>query len=506
MASWQYGQQCLRERRYAPARASFNKLVQQFPGVAKLWAGLGRAAAGELDFALAGQAFQHATELAPNNVGMLVFISQQYSNVLRRMDRSVDCLERAVAADPSSVVASCSLALKLERNHRLEEALQWVDDGLARHPAEGMLLFVKAYLLHAKGLDGEAETILRDLLKNESWLRMDKLGSAHHLLGGVLDSLGQYAEALSSIVTAKTMRYKMVDPTSWIQSNEKMCQVRREFLATLTPEILRRWRDEAAPSTLAHPLAALAGLPRSGTTLLEQILAAHPEIRVVDELDAFKTEILDSLPPIGTRQIVFRTVNGLTAADRAKFTGRYFKSLLREPEEKPGAKLLVDKNPTTTGWLHVWLRLFPGTKVIIPLRDPRDAILSCFFQDFTEARSVVNFSTLERTAQSYVEYMKVWLRMKELGGFEWIETRYENLVNNVEAEGRRVTQFLGLPWHPDQSKPHETARKKFVYSPTYQQVAQPVHTRAVGRWKYYAEAMEPLQASLKPYLQALGYD
>jgi hypothetical protein len=75
----------------------------------------------------------------------------------------------------------------------------------------------------------------------------------------------------------------------------------------------------------------------------------------------------------------------------------------------------------------------------------------------------------------------------------------------VEAEGRRVTQFLGLPWHPGQSKTHETARAKFIYSPTYQNVAQPVHSRAVGRWQHYAEAMEPLQASLKPYLQAFGY-
>src|SRR5580658_3990288 len=231
VASWQYGQQCLRERRYAPARATFNKLAQQFPGVAKLWVGLGRAAAGELDFTLADRAFQRATELAPSDVGILIFISQQYCDVLRRMDRSLDCLQRAVAADPSSVAASCSLALRLERNRRLEEAIQCVEDGLARHPAEGMLLFVKAYLLHGKGLDGEAETIVRDLLKKDSWLRMDQLGSAHHLLGGVLDSLGQYAEALSSIATAKTMRYQQVDPAPWIQSQEKMCQVRREFLA-----------------------------------------------------------------------------------------------------------------------------------------------------------------------------------------------------------------------------------------------------------------------------------
>jgi tetratricopeptide (TPR) repeat protein len=506
VASWQFGQQCLRHRRYAPALASFKKLVQQFPGVAHLWVELGRAAAGELDFTLAGQAFDRATALAATDLRILMFVSQQYCDVLRRMDESVDCLKRAVAADPSSVEASCSLALRLERNRRMDEAFQSVNDCLARRPSEGMLRFVKAYLLHAKGLDSEAESVLRDLLKNDSWLRQDKLGSAHHLLGGVLDSLGQYAEAFRSIATAKAMRYKLVNPAPLIQSNEKVCQVRREFLAALTPEILRHWRDDAAHSTLPHPLAALAGLPRSGTTLLEQILAAHPEIRVVDELDAFKAEILDGLPPVNTREISFKTISRLTPAERAKFTGRYFKSLLREADDKPGAKLLLDKNPTTTAWLHVWFRFFPAAKVVIPLRDPRDTILSCFFQDFVEAGSVVSFRTLESTAQAYVEYMKVWLRLRELGGFDWIETRYENLVNNVEAEGRRVTEFLGLQWHPDQSKPHETARQKFIYSPNYQTVAQPVHNRAVGRWKHYAEAIEPLQASLKPYLQPLGYD
>jgi hypothetical protein len=95
--------------------------------------------------------------------------------------------------------------------------------------------------------------------------------------------------------------------------------------------------------------------------------------------------------------------------------------------------------------------------------------------------------------------------MRELGGFDWIETRYEDVVGNLEGEGRRLTNFLGLPWHESQAAYDDTTRHKFVHSPTYGEVTQPVYTRAVARWEHYAEAMAPLQASLEPCLRAFGY-
>jgi hypothetical protein len=101
--------------------------------------------------------------------------------------------------------------------------------------------------------------------------------------------------------------------------------------------------------------------------------------------------------------------------------------------------------------------------------------------------------------------MDVWLRMKEIGGFDWIETRYEDVVENLAGEGQRVTEFLGLPWHAEQAKFYETARKKFVFAPTYHDVTKPVHKRAVGRWEHYAEALAPVLEKLRPYCEALKY-
>jgi hypothetical protein len=185
--------------------------------------------------------------------------------------------------------------------------------------------------------------------------------------------------------------------------------------------------------------------------------------------------------------------------------GRYTKSLLREAPSTPDAKLLLDKNPSPTMSLHVWLRLFPELKVIIALRDPRDVVLSCFFLNIMLNATNVNFLSLDRTVKHYGDLMDVWLRFRECGEFDWIETRYEDVVEKLEPEGRRVTNFLGLTWHPEQSRYYESSRQKFLHAPTYHDVTQPIYRRAVGRWQRYAESLEPLQEKLAPYCRAFGY-
>jgi len=505
MAAWQNALQNLNHGRHAPAQAGFNNLVQRFPGVPRLWAELGTAAAGNLDFASADQAFRRAVELAPADPALLVSVGTQYYH-LRRMDQAFACLNRAVAMHPSLANVRLILASWLERSRRLDEAWECVEICLTRHPKDGWALYFKAFLLHRKGLNVEAERALRDLLQSNPLLPVDIQSHASHLLGIVLDALGQYAEALICLSKAKTLRHHIEDTVRLEQLYENTDHAQRELLAELTPETMGRWREEAAASPCPHPLALLGGAMRSGTTLMEQILGAHPDVLLFDETPSFGKEVVTSLsPPPPARELTLKTLNDLTATGRARMIDRYFKSLLYNTEEDPGAKLLLDKNPSTTTLLHVWLRLFPQSKVVVALRDPRDVIISCYFQNFPSPWATVNFSSLERTVRFYADCMDVWLRMRELGGFEWIETRYEDVVNNLEAEGRRLTDFLGLPWHEGQATYYEAARRKFVHSPTYNEVTQPVYTRAVRRWEHYAEALAPLQPALEKYCRTFGY-
>ncbi len=504
VARWQKAQQQLIGGRPGPALAGYRDLVKRWPSVAQLWFELGVAAGGDLDFALADQAFRHAMELAPNETSLHILMGQHYHR-FRRMDQASACFERAVAADPASAQARNSLATWLERERRLGDAWDCVEACLARHPQDGQARYFRAFLLHRQGRNAEAETAVRDLLKTGLLDPQVKFSSLH-LLGVVLDELGQYAEAIRWLGEAKLELRRLTDTAKLERDYDHADRDRRALLASLTPDAIRRWRQEAPGEPRARGLAFLGGHPRSGTTLLEQVLGAHPEIRAFDESEAFVLEVLTPMVPApASKGLTLETLDSLGAGWRTNLRRRYFKSLLREADGEPNARVLLDKNPSPTTSLPLWLRVFPELKVLIALRDPRDVIVSCYFQNLALTTINVNFLSLERTVKHYADLMDVWLRMRELGGFDWIETRYEDLVENLEAEGRRVTEFLDLAWHPEQANFHASTRQKIVFAPNYESVGQPVHKRAVGRWEHYADALAPLQDRLAPYCRAFGY-
>jgi Flp pilus assembly protein TadD len=504
VARWQKAQRQLLNGLPDAAAAAYRELLKQFPGVAGLWFELGLSAAKQLEFDAAERAFQRTAELAPKDVSLLILLGQQFHQ-LRRLDRARDCFQRAVAADASSVPAQLSLADWCERERRLDDAWACVETCAAQHPQNIQVLCLKAQLLHRTNRSAEAESLLRDLIKsnppdwNASYL-------IHHQLAVVLDALGQYAEAMQHLQTAKAFLRRTASVAKMEEDHDRADLRRRDLLASLKPDTLQRWQRETPAPADPRRLAFLGGHPRSGTTLLEQILGAHPAIAAYDEPMAFVDEILEKLAPLqAPAPLTVNRLNVLNHAQLAGFQQRYLKSLLREDAGKPAAPVLLDKNPSPTASLHLWLRIFPGLKVVIGLRDPRDVLVSCFFQKQLLNATNANFLSLERTAKHFADLTDVWLRLRDLGGFDWIESRYENIVTDLETEGRKVTEFLGLPWHEQQAGFHETARQKFVFAPTFNEVTKPVHSQAVGRWHHYEAALAPVQARLSPYCRALGY-
>lgn len=503
-ALWRKAQEQLLGGRHGAALANYRDLTRRFPAVAELWFEMGNAASGELNFTLANQAYRRASELAPRNTSLLILIGQQYQG-LRQLDDARACFESAVASDPTSVDARISLAVWFEKERRLDDAWAAVEGILAQFPRDDQARYFRAFLLHRRKKHSEAETALRDLIKDEPQYPYVKYAS-RHLLGVVLDELGQYSEAMSWLLEAKAQVRQLTDVDLLERGYDQADKSRRELLASLTPGMIRRWRKEAPTSTSLYRIAFLGGHPRSGTTLMEQILDAHPAVLAFDESVAFNQELAGQIPlPAASGDAQARKLDSLPSSRIQQIQQRYVKSLLREASGEPTAQVLLDKNPSPTMSLPHWLRVFPDLKVIIALRDPRDVIISCFFLNLMLNATNMNFLTLERTAKHYADLMDVWLSMRDLGGFDWIETRYEDVVENLDAEGLRATEFLGLTWHPDQSRYHETARRKFLFAPTYHDVTQPVYRRAVGRWERYAEALEPIQAKLAPYCKTFGY-
>jgi tetratricopeptide (TPR) repeat protein len=504
-ARWQKAREQLLGRRFREALGAYRALVNRFPAVPELWFELGNAAAGELDFAQANIAYRRALALAPKNASLLSLVGQQYQG-LRQLQDARQCFERAVEASPDSVDARITLAVWLEKERRLDEAMEQVQACLARHPRDDQARYFRAFLLHRQNKNTEAETALRALIKDGPQYPYVKYAS-RHLLGVVLDQLGNYAEAMTCLLEAKAQVRTITDTAMLERSYDEAAQLRRKLMDGLTVDMIQRWRGEAPATQERWQLAFLGGHPRSGTTLLEQILDANPGVLALDEPPSFTQEILGRVNLTETPgQTQAQALDRLSTVQRAEMRRRYVKSLLRERPGESAAIIVLDKNPSPTMSLNVWLRVFPELKVIIALRDPRDVIISCFFMNMMLNATNVNFLSLERTVQHYTDLTDVWRRMRELGGFDWMETRYEDVVVNMEQEGRKATAFLGLAWHPNQARFHETARQKVLYAPTYHDVTQPVYNRAVGRWHRYAAALEPFQARLAPYCKAFGYE
>ena len=341
-----------------------------------------------------------------------------------------------------------------------------------------------------------AESRLRDLIASEPKHPFVRYACRYEL-AQILDRDGQCDEAMGLLGEAKQIVRGLTDTEVLLKGYDQGAESARRFTRSLPKTILRTWAEHF-PEGKREPiprLAFLGGHPRSGTTLLEQVLDAHPGVAALDEPTAF----LDVLQP------EFHKSKELSSARLNTLRRLYTQALLREVGPAGTGKLLLDKNPSPTARLPLWLKVFPELRVLIALRDPRDVVLSCYFQNIPLNATNVNFLSFERLARHYADLMDIWLAVREWEGFAWLEVRYEDTVADLEKEGRRVTEFLGLAWHEEQGRFYEKSRTKQLYSPTYQDVTRPVYSRSVARWRAYEKHLAPILSALEPYCRTFGY-
>jgi Sulfotransferase family len=279
----------------------------------------------------------------------------------------------------------------------------------------------------------------------------------------------------------------------------------RRLADSLTPAHFQRWA-EAGRAFDTRKVAVLTSFPRSGTTLLEQVLDSHSGLVSSDEREAFARDIFPAmwLTP-ATPAPTAEALDGVPAERLTRLRHRYFEYMSAALNEPIGERVHLDKNPPLTLVLPGFLRLFPEAKLLIALRDPRDVVISCFMQYLPLNPNSVCFLTLERAARRYANDMEVWRNLRKLIASPWLEIRYEDTVAGLEKEARRALEFLGLPWEEQVLKYRDRLRQKVVGSPTYEAVSQPLYTRAIGRWKNYQEFLEPSLPLLQPSIEAFGY-
>ncbi|HXB58766.1 MAG TPA: sulfotransferase [Candidatus Acidoferrales bacterium] len=480
---------------FSQALAAYEKLTRQFPRNARIWVEYGAAAAGTGQLDLADRAWNKALELEPGNSENLLQVGHQYKS-LRQPEKARAWYEKASAADLKSINPRMALAILAEQNHSFAEAREAVASCLAIDPRDDQARYYAAFLDRREGKMEDAERQLRDLIASDPRHQYVQYASRYEL-AEVLNRTGRFDEAMQVLIEAKDMVRRLGNIDVMLKEYDREAGQYAQSSRELPKNILRTWAREFPERTryATLKLVFLGGHPRSGTTLLEQILGAHPDVAALDESQAF-TMIVAKL---------FNESQQISPARLNVIRRRYLEAVQREWGSDLKGKLLLDKNPSPTAKLRIWLRVFPELRVLIALRDPRDVVISCYFQNLPLNAYSANFLTLERTARHYADLMDVWLAVRQWESLTWMETRYEDTVADLEKEGRRVNGFLGLEWDEAQGRFQEKSGNKQMYSPTYRDASQPVYARSVARWHAYEKYLTPILPILEPYCQAFGY-
>ncbi len=477
-------------RRLAPANASI--LLQ-----------LGRIHGLGYDYAAAERCFEQALRFSPRKTEMLTAISDSCQN-FRNPNIAERYLRLALEQPDATPQACVKLAELYERLRRLPEAAQLVERALKLNPDYAAALLVRARLARLAGQLETAEQGLRLFITKpiaDIWIH----AQAWYELAAILDRQGRYDEAMTALLAAKG-RLQPQAPKH--RAELKILRSRLQVMQTnVSAEMFQRWSANAPNLAPVRRLALLCGHARSGTTLLEQVLDAHPEMISAEETTHFVDYAFAPLRrkmPADALMLPVLEAAGLPALQQARES--YFRFMELSLGQPISGRWLLDKNPVLTFMIPGFLRIFPETKFLIALRDPRDVVMSCFMQPQPLNPITAAYLDLEGTVEDYAAIMSLWRTFAPLMPAPHLEIRYEDMVEDLESVARRTLDFLGVTWDPQVLGFDDHARKKLVRSPTYADVTQPVYKRAVGRWRNYQKYLEPHLEKLEPFVKAFGYE
>lgn len=344
-------------------------------------------------------------------------------------------LDAALAADPHNEHVHLVLANNFADKETLEERIKWAETALAR----------------SSGKPGQPST-----------------APLRFALGRLHDRAGRYNDAYGHFEAGNAMFAR-----HHVDADKRLAARARAAMARYTPALLEEWRDRGSAST--RPVF-IFGLPRSGTTLLEQILASHGDVAGLGERDmtGWLSSYLQTLTP-----------DRLGRATRA-YVGSY-------PDQARDKPRVIDKSLGSYIDIGLILLMFPNARLINCLRHPLDMALSAWSQHFA-ASTLVYTSSFERLAehmQLYAELMRHW--HKTFPG-RIRDIRYEDMVAAPDATARRAVSHLGLEWDPACLRFSETQRE--VRTASVSQVRQPIYRDSIGRWRAYEHHLAPLQRAL----------
>lgn len=421
---------------------------------------------------------------------------------LGRAEEAGQALHAATARDPGNIRIKTRMISFYERTNRVDEAialLAGISDVAVRR--EGLVVdmaIIRANIA-ARGDDLEnAIELHAALLADPAIIRRDPQLLSQ--MAKLQDRNGDPAGAIRSIAEGRKVQIEQLRdrvPKLFEPDADPI----RIVTHRVTFERSSNWHLEDAPSVDDSPVFVV-GFPRSGTTMLETMLDAHPGLAGMDER-AFIEGAISDMKQLG---LAYPEQLGEIDSEVANsFRETYWKRAAEIVERAPSVRL-VDKNPLNIMRLPMIARLFPNAKIILALRHPCDVMLSNYMQTFRSPAYIKLCETIESTAVGYARTFAFWLDQASVLTPDVLELRHEDTVDDIDAQSRRIADFLGIEWDRCMVDFHDHARERgFIATPSYHQVVEPLNRKGVGRWERYREYLQPAIPHLQPYLDRWNY-
>lgn len=441
------------------------------------------AALGKFDAAIV--AYRHAIEIKPDypealcNWGAALYC-------LGRLDEAEAKCRQAAAISADLAGAHHNIALILKEKGRLHEAQQAERRAIRLAPRNTSYYAHLASIRSFKTGDRYIRALERMAAASSPMSSADRV-YLHFALAKAYNDIGQSDRAFAQLLAGNRLKRELTayDETATLA---RMARTRELF----THDFITTRRGAGVPSPL--PIFVV-GMPRSGSSLIEQILASHPEIFGAGELTLFDEvagaicNALPGSPPFPDMAL------SMSAEHFRALAATYLNKLV---QHAPPAARIVDKMPGNflfAGLIHLAL---PNATIIHAVRDPIDTCVSCFSILFKKQDQTYDLAELGRYYRHYQTLMAHWQRV--LPPERFLEVRYEDLVGNLEAGARRIIAHCGLTWDERCLNFHRTERTVRTASAT--QVRQPIYKTSIGRWRRYAALLGPLLAELAPLASA----
>jgi Flp pilus assembly protein TadD len=441
----------------------------------------------------AEQTISKALKAHPNDTQTLL-LAARISNFFHKIDQTGEYLLKASKLNPKDLKIHEMLGSHYERNshiEKLKDLIKYIRENISTDA----ILKCEGKLFFRDGKISEARKIYEHVVE-ESRKNKETNAEPYFMLAQIYHKEERYDEAFDLYTEGNNIKEESGKHTVEIDLVNSLLKVNSEYYAT-----------KPSLTTLKNPTSQpplfLVGFPRSGNTLHEQIIYSTDKYIASDEKEYIARSHM--FQDVLERTCIYPdSLEKLTQEDMQKIRDKYFNMMKKDFGELDEGKKFLDKMPSNTVNIAFIHKIFPDAKIIMCIRDPRDVILSNYFQNFDYNSMTKHFYQLENAVSFYEKVMDLYLCYKENYEFPIYESKYEELVDDFENKSKSLMEFIGEEWTEKVLQFHKKKRNSFT--PNYIAINQPIYKTSSQKWRNYEEYLEPYMARLEKYAKAFGYE